>query len=65
MNTTLDYTKLRPNKKKRIIKCPECGKMGELHKYTNGQAMIIHTSHIVLGMFNHVDESCFFKEWQV
>jgi len=40
MNTTLDYTKLRLNKKARIVKCPDCGKHGELHKYTDGSAMI-------------------------
>jgi len=59
----LDYTKLRLNKKTRIVKCPTCGKHGELHKYTDGSALIIHTSHIALGMFNEVDTSCYFKNW--
>lgn len=59
----IDYTRLKPNKKLRLVKCPDCGKVGELHKYVGGSAMIIHTSHIELGMFNNIDTSCYFKNW--
>jgi hypothetical protein len=61
----LDYTKLRLNKKLRIVKCPKCNRKGELHRYIDKSAMIIHKSHIELGMFNNIDDSCEFKSWEV
>ena len=60
----IDYTKMRANKKRHIVKCPDCGKNGQLHKYTNGSAMIVHTSHIELGMFENIDKDCYFKKWE-
>lgn len=58
----IDYTTLKPNKKLRLVKCPECGKTGMLTKYTDGSAAIKHKGVIQFGFFN-ITESCFFKKW--
>lgn len=55
---------MRPSKRYKLIKCPECDKIGLLHKYTDGSAVIEHQSHAVLGAFNQIDKSCYFKDWQ-
>lgn len=60
MNNVIDYTKLRLSAKNRIVKCPKCNRKGALRKYTDGTTMIIHKSHIAMGMFNQIDDSCFF-----
>lgn len=63
MTQLIDYTKMRANKKQRLVKCPECGKIGKLHKYTDGSAGISHKGIIELGFFN-VKEHCYFKTWE-
>lgn len=60
----IDFTKMKPNSKKGLVKCPKCGKIGELHKYTDGSACINHKGQIELGMFLNITEHCFFKNWQ-
>ena len=63
MNNMVDFTKMKPNKKLRLVKCPACGKTGELHKYTSGEASIAHSGKIQLG-FLSIDNHCFFKTWE-
>jgi len=62
MKNEIDFTKMKPNKKLRLIKCPNCGRVGQLHKYTDGQASISHKGNIELGFFN-IKDRCFFREW--
>jgi len=59
----IDFTKMKPNKKKRLVKCPACGRVGELHKYTDGSAGISHKGKIELGFFS-INDHCFFKKWE-
>ncbi len=57
-----DYTAMKANKKLRLVKCPECGRVGRLTKYTDGSAAIAHKGRIEFGMFNII-EHCLFKHW--
>jgi len=61
MQQEVDYTKMRISKKNHIVKCPKCGKNGQLHNFTNGQADIFHKKHFELFCYN-ITESCFFKD---
>lgn len=63
MNNIVDYTKMRANKKLRLIKCPKCNRTGVLHKYTDGTANITHSGRIVLKSFFEVKDSCYFEKW--
>ena len=59
----VDFTKMKPNKKLRLVKCPDCGRVGELHKYTDGSAGISHKGKIEFGFFS-INDHCFFKKWE-
>jgi len=59
----IDFTTMKPNAKRRLVRCPKCGRVGELHKYTDGSANISHKGKIELGAFFNVTESCFFETW--
>lgn len=55
----LDYTKIKPTKENHIIKCPDCGRNGEVHKYTDGSAAITHAGHLGLLGFFEVTSHCY------
>jgi len=62
---TWDLTKRkRTSLKYRIVKCPVCGKYGQVAMYVGrsrtpkNAGMIRHRGHVELGMFNMIDESC-------
>lgn len=64
MAQIIDYTKLKVNKKERLVECPDCGKVGQLRSYKEGDAVIIHKAHIELGCFLNINEACLFKNWK-
>lgn len=59
--TTWDYTKMSA-RRKGLVRCPKCGKIGQLTLYTppkgSPSGIVKHKGHVELGMFNMVDESC-------
>jgi hypothetical protein len=64
---SIDFTTWRKGRRTRgsckIEVCPECGRKGEVTRYTDGTVSIVHRGHVVnvpdlLSMF-HVDDSCF------
>ena len=64
-NNSWDLTKRkRASRKFRIVKCPICGKYGQVSMYVGrsktpkNAGMIKHRGHIELGAFNMIDESC-------
>jgi len=59
----IDFTKMKPSKKLRLVKCPGCGRVGKLHKYTDGSAGISHEGKIEFGFCSIIDH-CFFKKWE-
>lgn len=58
----IDFTKMKPDKKKRLIKCPDCGRVGELNKYRDGSAHINHKGKLECSFF-FVSDCCFFSNW--
>lgn len=63
----IDFTKKRLSKKNHIIKCTECGRTGELHKYKDGSAVINHAGRIInaAGLFTvlEVYGHCYIKNF--
>ena len=57
-------TRKRISKKQRIIKCPVCGRYGQVKFYTGPSktekfaGSVDHKGHIELGMFNMIDDFC-------
>jgi hypothetical protein len=57
-------TRKRASRKYRIVKCPVCGKYGQVKFYTGTSkteklaGCVDHRGHVELGMFNMIDESC-------
>ena len=64
-------TRRRANKKLRIVKCPVCGRYGQVsihlgHSRTPKFAGIVkHKGHVEMGAFNMIDVSCNLIEAQV
>jgi hypothetical protein len=59
--TQIDYTKIKVNPAAKIIKCPKCGRNGELTKYKDGTGNIIHLKVLETTVFPawNVKDSCF------
>jgi hypothetical protein len=57
-------TRKRASRKYNIIKCPVCGRYGQVKFYTGSSktekfaGCVDHKGHIVMGLFNEVDDSC-------
>ena len=45
---------------KMMIKCPKCGKIGKLIRYTDGSAIVIHRQ-----IKNVVEKHCTVKIWKL
>lgn len=42
MEKMIDYSRMRVSSRNRIVKCPVCGKRGEIHHYVGGGGYVIH-----------------------
>ena len=45
----------------RRVRCPECGRLAERRRYTNGDTCYVHAKHVGLFGFIEVTDSCFVK----
>jgi len=59
--TQIDYTKMKVNPTSKIIKCPKCGRNGELTKYKDGTGCISHLKVLETTVFTcwNITDSCF------
>lgn len=55
----IPYTKLG----RKHVRCPECGELGALTKYTDGSAMVKHEGRNDVGWAIMITKSCYFKKW--
>ena len=59
---TVDFTKLRKNKKRSIDYCPKCGRKGERHSYGDGSQMFIHKMRLgIVPIAWEITDSCYIE----